>query len=374
MNKLLIATTLLSLSVLSACGSKNSDLQAPPETHNYITVESEKMQSLGDPKVNILFVVDNSGSMKGYQDKLVKNMQLFSNRFFANTRIDYRIGVVPVYDSKYLNDKTVYKSGVRKMNALAELLPLKGLDPKDNQSQLFITRQTLNPKQVLEQSVAIGVQWGPEAEESFSPVLAISNPTINHDKNQDFYEQDAYLAVIFLTDADDVTPGLSGEDFYRQLVDSKGGDRSKILIAAAIPSLDNQSADCTKDGHGPLQSFPALLDVSGALRVDLCSPSFGSHLASFADALVQRVASQKIGLNFTPDITTLQVSYGPANSQESERVQIPRGINGYTFDPDKNEVSISPNFSSVGQSNSVIFVKAIPANLGNYQNGRLNQL
>lgn len=362
------------LPILSACGSKNSDLQGPIEKHAFVTIEAEKQQTLADPKVNILFVVDNSGSMKNYQEKLAKNMQLFSKHFFATSRIDYKIGVVPVYDSKYLNDKTVYRSGVRKMNALGELVPLKGLATDDNQQQLFITRNTKNPKDVLQQTVALGVQWGPEAEESFSPVLAIADEKINAEKNQGFYEKDAYLAVIFLTDADDVTPGLSGEDFYQQLVNLKGGDRSKILIAAALPNLNNQSAECTKDGRGPLQAFPALLAVSGALYADLCSKDFGTYLADFGQYLVERVATQKIQLNFTPDISTLQVSYGLVNSQDSERTQILRGEAGYLFDSESNTIIINSDLNIEWQPGFVISIKAVPANLGNYKNGRLNEI
>ena len=248
------------------------------------------------------------------------------------------------------------------------------LDASDDQKQVYITRKTKNPKLVLQQTVALGTQWGPEAEESFSPVLAIADEKINVEKNQGFYEKDAYLAVIFLTDADDVTPGLSGEDFYRQLVALKDGDRSKILIAAALPNINNHSSTCTTDGHGPIQSFPSLLAVSGALYADLCSQDFGAKLAQFGQYLVQRVATQKIQLDSTPDITTLQVTYGPANSKESERVEILRGEGGYSFDSENNQVVINPNMIVEQKSGSVIFVKAVPANLGNYKNGRLNEI
>lgn len=367
--------SILSIFLLTACGSQNPDRQAPPEEAiDYVTVEGSQTASLKDPKVNILFVVDNSGSMQKYQDKLAKNIELFSTRFFKNNRIDYRIGVVPVYDSKYLDDQTIYRSGKRKMNALAELVTLKGLDPSDNPNQLFITRHTINPQKVLQQTVAIGTQWGPEAEESFSPALAIADEIINTQKNNNFYEQDAYLALIFLTDADDVTPGLSGEDFYQQLVQLKNGDRSKILIAAALPNLNSSSSECSKDGRGPVQSFPALLAVSGAIYADLCSDTFGARLADFGKYLVQRVASEKISLNFTPDIESLQVSYGPIGSAESERIRIPRGLDGYLFDTQKNEVLISPEINLPQRENSIIFVKAKPADLSHYKNGRLKTL
>lgn len=360
--------------LLFSCGSKNPDRQAPVTTYDPVSIEFKLPENEKEPKVNILFVVDNSGSMQTYQEKMAKNIELFANRFFENPRIDYKIGVVPVYDSKYLNDKTVYRSGLRKMNPLGELVALKGLSDSDTGHKLFITRETLNPKDVLKQTVLLGTQWGPEAEESFSPVLAVMDETINQTKNESFYDKDAYLAIIFLTDADDVTLGLSGEDFYNRLVQLKDGNRSKILIAAALPDLKNNSSSCSKDGAGPIQSLPALMRASGGIVANLCASDtdvapgqpnqFGYKLAEFGKSLIQRIATQKIALGFTPDINSLKVFYGEK--------EIPRGSNGYSFDPETNEVILSANLNLAHNPNSIIKVKATPADLSNYKNGNLN--
>lgn len=374
MTKNLTFTFALALA-LGACGVKSPELQAPPEKFNEATTEVTQEATLPEPKVNILFVVDNSGSMKGYQAKMSQNIALFAETFFENSRVDYRIGVVPVYDSKYLNDKTVYiPSGVRKMNALGELVTLKGADGKDIPDQVFITRDTPNPKEVLKNTVMIGTQWGPEAEESFSPVLAITDLQRNIEKNKGFYESEAYLAVIFLTDADDVTPGLSAEDFYQRLVELKGGDRSKVLIAAALPNRDNNDRSCSKDGRGPVQAFPSLLSVSGGIFADLCSRDFGSHLAQFGHNLVQRVAAQKRQLEFTPDITTLKVCYsktktcvGTESSADEQILERPRD---YAFNPDTNEIVLSPYLKLQRIEGASLRISAKPVSLGNYLNDR----
>lgn len=361
---LVLATVLF----LSACGVKSPERQGPPEKFSSVTAEVSQEATLPEPKVNILFVVDNSGSMKGYQTKMSQNIALFAETFFENSRVDYRIGVVPVYDSKYLNDKTVYvPSGVRKMNPLGELVTLKGADGKDLPDQVFITRDTPNPKEVLKNTVMIGTQWGPEAEESFSPVLAVTDLQHNIEKNKGFYQADAYLAVIFLTDADDVTPGLSAEDFYQQLVELKGGDRSKVLIAAALPNLDNKTASCAKDGRGPVQAFPSLLSASGGIFADLCSRDFGAHLAEFGNTLVQRVAAQKRQLEFTPDITTLKVSYGTKENPEQQVLERPRD---YAFNPDTNEIVLSPFLKLPRTEGASLRISAKPVSLGNYKNDR----
>lgn len=365
LNIVLLATIAL---MLSACGVKSPQRMDTPEKFAAETAELAEQTELPEPKVNILFVVDNSGSMKPYQAKMQQNIELFARKFFKNTRVDYKIGVVPVYDSKYLNDKTVYTpSGVRKMNPLGELVTLKGAGGKDMPGQLFITRDTPNPEDVLKNTVAIGTQWGPEAEESFSPVLAVLNDAHNKAKNQSFYDPSAYLAVVFLTDADDVTPGLSAESFYEQLVQAKGGDTSKVLIAAALPNLDNKSASCSKDGRGPIQAFPSLLAVSGGIEADLCSNNFGSHLAAFGELLVQRVATQKLALNYTPDVTTMEVTYGVKDQEPISTLERPRD---YVFNPSTNEVVLSPYLELPRSEGASIHVKAKPVSLGNFKNGR----
>lgn len=357
--------------LLQACDVKSPLRQDKAETFSAVTVEGDQTKALPDPQINILFVVDNSGSMKPHQDKMAANIELFANEFFDNARLDYRIGVVPVYDQRYLNDKKEYRSGYRKMNSLGELVPLKG--SPDVGQQLYITRDTPNPKEVLKSTVLIGVQCGPEAEESFSPVLAVTDPA-NNRKNQDFYIADAHLAVIFLTDADDATLTFSGAELYKRLVNLKKGDQSKVLIAAALPNLRNKSDNCTKDGSGPIQAFSDLLSASGGILADLCSDNFGEELASFGKLIKNRVTTQKIALGSTPDINSLVVSYGSKDQPESERQVLSREKVEYYFLPETNEVMLNPNAKLQRVPNAKIWVTFKPASLGNAKNGRLNTI
>ena len=357
-----VISGMLLVSFLSACGVENPSRQGPIQNTSTVTMQANKDEIAGTPKVNILFVVDNSGSMRGYQQKLADNIEKFADTFFENTRVDYRIGVVPVYDSKNLNDTKIYNSGPRKMNPLGELVKLKGLPEGDATTELFITRHTPNPKEVLKQTVLLGTQWGPEAEESFSPVMQVMNPQHNAEKNQGFYEKEAHLAVIFLTDADDVSPNLSAEDFYNQLVAAKDGDRSKVLIAAAIPDPAKHGSSCTTDGRGPIDAIPTLMKISGGITADLCSNNFGTRLTDFGNYLVRQLTSQKIPLGFLPDVTTLMVTYGAPDSKIEDRQVIPRGENGYFLDmnPAQPQIILSPNLVLHPVPNGVILISAKP--------------
>lgn len=380
-NLILIAMLLTATSFITACGDKtNPRLQVPAEKFTPIQLQAGETKSISEPKVNILFVVDNSGSMKGHQATLQRNINLFADKFFNNPRIDYKIGVVPVYDRVYPRKDLLHdpvqgqRERNRKMNPLGELVPLKDRNGQVIDGAPYITRETQDAKNVLKNTVALGVQWGPEAEESFSPVMKIiADEKHNQTVNAGFYDKDAYLVVIFLTDADDVTPEVTGETFYNFLVNAKGGDKNKILIAAALPSATQNSAQCAVDGNGPQYAFPELIRVSGALRLDLCSNTFGAKLAEFGQKLVQRVATQVIELGFTPDITKLSITYGTQDQPESERQVIPRtdsGVGGYSFNPKTNRIFINPNLNITRVEGGEIFISATPVNMSNISNGR----
>jgi hypothetical protein len=379
--------SVLCLLSLSACqGVKNPDLQSPPVNQTLVSAEAPQAAEAMDPKVNIVFVVDNSGSMAPYQEKMAQNIERFAETFFENSRIDYRIGVVPVFDSRYLEDKTVYSSGVRKMNPLGELIRLRGEGVPSN--QLYITRDTPNKVEILKKTVQIGTQWGPEAEESFSPVVAILDSQTNVEKNQGFYQEDAYLAVVFLTDADDVSPGLSPDQFYSMLVEAKNGQRNKIFIAAAIPNRNNSSQSCSKDGQGPVDSIPRLLAISGGITADLCSSDFGSKLANFGERIRREASSQRIPVGFEPDLKTLAVCYGPASAPSSVcgsgeaaekaagMVRLAPGARGFYYDntPSKEAIVISPSAELIRIPSGKIFIRAKRILRDQLPNGRIEEL
>lgn len=371
--KLTLLALPIALATLVACNNKSTNprLQAPAEKIHKVELAAGQTKTISEPKVNILFVVDNSGSMKAHQDKMLSNLDLFANRFFNSPRIAYRIGVVPVYDRVYLNDTNSYgTSGVRKMNPLGELVSLKDKNGDEIEGVPYITRDTPDAKNVLKNTVALGIQWGPEAEESFSPVIeVISNQEKNKTVNGGFYEKDAHLVVIFLTDADDVTPSVSADDFYEFLVEEKGGNESKVLIAAALPSAKTNSARCRVDGNGPQYKFPALIARSGAIVADLCSNTFGQTLAMFGEQLVQTVGSQVIQLDFVPDMN-FTVSYGAKGSDLKDRQIIPRAKKGYTFNPELQQIILSSDLAIQRIPDGQLFVEVRPASLRNIQNGR----
>jgi hypothetical protein len=365
---------LLSFAVtaLVACAKTESPiLQTPPEKVAPITLTAGKVASIPDPKVNILFVVDNSGSMKVHQETLKRNISKFADTFFQNPRIDYRIGIVPVYDRTYQDGQAHCRlaGAVRSMNPFAELVPLKNPDDTLVGGAPFITRNTPNGADILKSTVAIGVKCGPEAEESLSPVLGIIDPIRNIEKNGGFYDKDAYLVVIFLTDADDVT--MDYNRFYETMLAEKGGDKSKLLFAAALP----ESRGCAVDSRST--EIRKLINKSGGSRFDLCSSKFGEQLVKFGNKLVKRVAEQEIFLGFIPD-TRLSLAYGTKEMRPEELQPIPRGVDGYLIKngpkPNTRLLVIQSNLNIQRVEGGEIFITAYPIDPNYFGNGRAHEV
>lgn len=365
-----IITVIAITVLLTACAKTESPfLQTPAEHVEPVTVSAGKITPIPEPKVNILFVVDNSGSMDDHQAKLKANIAKFAATFFKNPRLDYKIGIVPVFDSTYEEGQAHcrLKGDTRKMNPLSELVPLKNTDGSlVENSPPFITRDTPNAEEVLKRTVVLGTQCGPEAEESFSPVLGIMRADIN-EKNMNFYDKDAFLVVIFLTNSDDITLGLSANQFYEKLVAAKGGDRNKILIAAALP--EKESASCVVDSSGP--QFSDLIRLSNGSVFNLCSNNFGTELAAFGNVLVEKVAQQRIELDFVPD-DRLKITYGKKGMRDEELQQIPKGTGGYIYLPGTKTIILDANLNINRVEGGEIFITAYPVDPKNFKNGRVS--
>lgn len=353
------------LGLIACAKSESPFLQTPPEKVEQVTGEVGKTVSIPDPKVNILFVVDNSGSMMPHQELLKRNIEKFASTFFTNPRLDYKIGVVPVYDSFNLHlegsSDGCAPGKVRKMNPLGELVPLKGAEGK------IITRDTPEAAKVLKETVAIGVQCGPDAEESFSPVLAVLDEKRNKELNDHFYDKDAYLVVIFLTDANDLTPGMTANQFYDRLKAAKGGDESKILMAAAIPN----SPSCQIDSD-PIEIRRLMARANGGSIFNLCSSSFGTDLANFGKKISEDITEQRIEIGFIPD-KRLKVYYGVKGMRTEEMQEIPLNKNGqtggYSYMPNTQMIILSHDLNINRIPGGEIFYVAYPINPKKFTNG-----
>lgn len=302
---------LLSLLVLAAC-TKESAKQFVPPTKTDEKVEDTSNIENFEPIVDILFVVDNSGSMQYHQNNLITNLAYFTQEFTKKSFMDYHIGVV----TTDMTGGTWGGSGTYAGKLVGSVRVVDRLTPAGNA--------------VLSANLRVGTN-GSGSEESFSPVIAAITPPLSNGWNTGFYRPDAKLAIIFITDATDQS-NLSENTFLSQLLALKKNDINQILAYGVLPASFDPGCYTEEQRPANIERFLALVKKGGPNVMSLCSPTYGQELAKLGEDLAKNVGSM-IYLSRLPDPTSLRVTLGP--------LELPKDpIKGWSYDPNLNAIAL----------------------------------
>ena len=317
--------TLAVVLALVACSPNNPKRTPPPESNPVRQLDPGTLEVSAETQVDILFVVDDSRSMKEEQANLSRNIKLFSQEFEKNALIDFHIGITTAWDSRLSIDPPFEGDptpNVKKHNGrviditpLGNLVPLKNPETGDPmEGPRYITKETPNFVKVLEKTLLVGAKPGPDqhsektigpfTEEFFNPVYHVFQDP--NKTNTGFYRPNAFLVVFFITDANDESIGVNEATLYRYLIDDlKRGDYAKVQAYAALaPS----GSSCPQEGSGPPIAIEKFLDrfKDREKRVlNLCSPNFGTKLAAFGRDIVEKIPEKIIDLPEVPAFGTL---------------------------------------------------------------------
>jgi hypothetical protein len=239
------------------------------------------------PKVDLLIVIDNSGSMSEEQRALQQSLSTFWNRI-ALANADFHIAVTS-------SGMTPYTSGFTQCPGGASGGEAGRFFPVDNSEPRILTPQTPNVQQALFSNIDVGIcHWD---ERFLDPVIAaLTPPLINstkapgtpqaNDGNAGFLRDDARLALLAVSDSDDdadVANPPPVSQYVRQLKDIKHGALDLVSFSgivglsacATIEQAGTRYQEIAKELNGSLydicqlNNFNALLD--GALN-DLLLP------------------------------------------------------------------------------------------------------
>jgi hypothetical protein len=240
-------------------------------------------QAQGCDKMDILFVVDNSGSMSEEQTNLAANFPKFmdvldSYMTAAGQPLDYHVGLTTT--------------------SLTEVIPIPipiPLPPGDdgalrNQASCGMTRPWIertdaNPSMQFSCVAQVGTDGSGQEQPLGAARLALT-ARITDGKNAGFLRADALLAVVILTDEDDQSVDASGSkqdtvDSFIQTFDSVKGDHARWATAVIAGPNACMSAFGSAEEAVRLKDFVA---KSGAQAVfsSICD---GDLAKSLADAL-----------------------------------------------------------------------------------------
>jgi hypothetical protein len=248
-------------------------------------------------KIDVLWLIDDSGSMAPRQENLAKNFQAFINEFTRN-KIDYRIAVTTT---------DVFKEAGRFVGSPPVLNP-----------------QTPNVVSAFAANVKVGIAGSPYEVGMDAARLAIdlqraandaqvakcqaackpSEPTCANDcaSNAEFpfLRRDAYLYLIFVSDEDD----KSAQDvrfFYRYFETAKGvGNDGTVTTAAIMGDVPSNSCGAT-----PGTKYQALSALTGGEVGSICDTNFAATLKKLASNAVG--LKRKFALQATPNLATLEL-------------------------------------------------------------------
>ncbi len=203
------------------------------------------------PILDILWVIDDSGSMNRFQNNLSANIGLFVNAFIS-TGADYRMSVIT----------TTYSS-----------------------IGSIIDQNTSNPEAAISSEVLVGLGGHGMEKGIETSYQALSNPA-SAGPGGLFFREDATLVVIYVSDEPDHSGPWSGYlSFFDNL--KPPGQFTPYAVIGDPPS------GCTIQNYGGAQygsGYWDLVDYYGGNWYSICASDWGVQLQNMANSMAGRRA------------------------------------------------------------------------------------
>lgn len=282
-------------------------------------------------KIDILWVVDNSGSMETSQANLTANFEAFISRIAA-LKFDYHVGVIATDAWKSKFNTSLTHSNLK-----------DGVSP--NKSGVFVIDQnTTDVIGTFVKNASLGVN-GSGDERAFQSFVT----SLLDEDNSSFRREDAFLAIIILSDEDDFShdtsafsgssysyPGLHAvSDYVSWLTEFTDYENAPIgqknFSVSTISILDQACAD-TLNADGWTRyvgtRYIELAELTGGVKGSLCG-NFGETLEIISDSIIQANAVFPLSRIPIPETIAVTVN-GEIIMQDSK--------NGWSYDEESNSI------------------------------------
>jgi archaellin len=341
-----VAPIMSSMLLLAACEKGGSNFSVLSSSAQY------KQESAYVPrKLDVLFVVDNSGSMSSSQTALAQNFPSFID-YFKNKGYDFRIGVTTsdaYYGYQFVNsncslcneEQTRFKSGT-------------------NPKVYVIEDTTPNLEDVFAANVHVGIN-GSGDERAF----ASFEGALSSNLNAGFHRSDAYLAVVIVSDEEDFShnaismnesytnPGLHTVTSYKSFLEIfTGGESGVDFSVSTISILDATCRNSLGSGRKIGLRYMELADITGGSKNSLCD-TFDLVLNNISTAIANQIVAQ-FQLTRTPVVSSIRVSIdGILISEDAS--------NGWSYDSVNNLITIQGSVTP--QAGAIVTINFDPATI-----------
>ncbi len=378
-NKLLI--TLMGSAVLALTACEKTD-----RTFSLLDAGSSFQQSGAyvPRKMDILWVIDNSGSMESSQNNLTASFQTFIEKF-QQKNYDFHMAVTSTdawrafYQSNTTNKDMLRRARPGELNYTTNPLTYK-----TNSGFFIMDKLTPNLSSVFLTN-ATQKTTGTGDERAFASMKEFLDFT----GNSDFRREDAILAVIIVSDEDDfsantssyvagqyddevnadplVLPSsndpaniynlyqdtrLNSVQSYKDYLDGLvGAGNHKVHIISVLDQACKASLNTTYQGRRIGRRYIELADLTGGVKTSLCD-NFGDSLQRIQESIIQ--LSSTFSLGREPVVDTIKVLV--------DGVEIANDANnGWTYDASNWSVTFHGNSIPAQGSNVQILFTPVRA-------------
>lgn len=284
-----------------------------------------------DNAVDVLLVIDNSGSMASEQEEIAANLPSLLE--YAQTQgTDFQIGVTTT---------GVYSEGGGCPGGAnggedGRLFPVDGSHPR------ILTRTTPDLAAHYAHNTQVGICHGNE-QGLEAAYRALSSPVIDHaddprhpapnDGNAGFVRSDASLSIVFVSDDDDHSPTRAGS-YYDHFLSLKGWDPSRVSVHAIV-GMDETCEDIANVGERYLD----VVARSGGRAHDICTDDWRATLRSIGTAAF--ATRDRFPLSGVPAETNGDGVIGAAELDVRVNGFVVQA-NRWSYDPAGNQVIFHP--------------------------------
>jgi hypothetical protein len=277
-SNLKVISTLIGPSLfLGACSAEKFLYFDKFRTQTSVSFEKNVREIRGGDAVDMLWVIDNSGSMEDHQQRVIDNTRVFIENFSKST-LKWKMGLIST-------------------------------DPRDEPYIGFTASTSLDsstPDPVSTFQNAVG-ELGTSGSGTEQPFLSVLRSLQRMNK---FARPGVPFALMMVTDAQE----QSGMDFTRSFLPQflgSIGDSEKFFTYNVLNAND---LGCDgEDGMGwnySASPYQFLIDSATVGKVfSLCGPGFGNLMAQIGNEIVQNVSFSTIHLPDRPKLSSIEVIY-----------------------------------------------------------------
>jgi hypothetical protein len=249
------ATHTGSITLTGSEGTSTRSFSVPLRGTGDLTgITTETYQQPTQPVGDVLFTIDDSCSMADEQMALGTNFASFI-RYATMANLDYRIAVITTDDfSQTRQGRFVTPSG----------------------ESAVITQATPQVSDVFRRRVAVGV-GGSGSERPLSTTLKALTAPLSTGANAGFLRDDANLAIIIVSDAQD----QSGEpiaNYTSRIPLVKGVRRRHQVSVSVIGPFSPASTGCQTEGQDTTGRYDAVIQATRGVKQTICKSNWGTDL------------------------------------------------------------------------------------------------